>query len=99
MPRPAPQKLDAAAIQEALSSLDGWELRDAKLHRRFEFRDFPEAFGFMATVATIAQAMDHHPEWSNVYKTVEVALTTHSAGGITAKDVELARAMDGRARR
>jgi len=62
--------------------------------RKFEFRDFNEAFGFMSRVAFARQKLDHHPEWMNVYKTVDVRLTTHDAGGITANDIKMAKAMD-----
>ena len=73
---------------------DGWEIVDGKLHRVFEFADFSEAFGFMARAALVAEKSDHHPEWRNVYKTVEVVLSTHDAGGVTARDIALARAMN-----
>lgn len=82
---------------ELLPALDGWTLlaeRDA-IHRRYVFADFVEAFGFMARAALVAERMDHHPEWTNVYRTVEVTLTTHEAGGLTRRDVELARRMNG----
>ena len=69
-------------------------LDDGKLHRVFELADFRAAFGFMATCALIAEAMDHHPEWSNVWATVRVDLVTHDAGAVTELDVALARAMD-----
>ncbi|MDA0375489.1 MAG: 4a-hydroxytetrahydrobiopterin dehydratase [Planctomycetota bacterium] len=85
------------AVRAALDDLPGWSVASSKLHRRFEFADFRAAFGFMATCALIAEASDHHPEWLNVYRTVEVWLTTHDSGGITEKDVELARAMSERA--
>ena len=85
-----PVKLEEAQIQEALVGLPGWELRDGKLHREFKFADFVEAWGFMCRAALHAQAMDHHPEWFNVYSTVRVDLNTHDAGGITKLDVELA---------
>ncbi|MDP2804266.1 MAG: 4a-hydroxytetrahydrobiopterin dehydratase [Phreatobacter sp.] len=80
----------------AMASLSGWiavEGRDA-ITRRFAFRDFSEAWGFMSRVALAAEAMDHHPEWFNVYRTVEVTLSTHDAGGLTARDIALARAMN-----
>ena len=80
----------------ALASLPDWraaEGRDA-LIRSFRFRDFNAAFGFMARVALLAEKLDHHPEWSNVYDRVEVLLTTHDAGGVTELDVRLARFMD-----
>lgn len=80
----------------ALAQLAGWsavEGRDA-ITRRFTFRDFNAAFGFMTRVALKADQMDHHPEWSNVYNRVDVVLTTHDANGVTAKDVDLARFME-----
>ena len=72
----------------------GWDVVDGKLHRTFQLADFSEAFGFMARVALIAEKHDHHPEWRNVYRTVEVVLTTHDAGGVTPLDIELAKAMN-----
>lgn len=90
------EQLAAAARRQAMSELSGWSEvsgRDA-IARTFTFRDFNEAFGFMARVALVAEKMDHHPEWRNVYRTVEVVLSTHDAGGVTAKDIALARAMD-----
>ena len=89
-------KFDPAERQAALEELATWQhdvARDA-ITKTFVFRDFVEAFGFMASVALVAERMDHHPEWSNVYKTVKVLLTTHDANGLTKNDVELARAMD-----
>jgi 4a-hydroxytetrahydrobiopterin dehydratase len=71
----------------------GWDLRDNALHRELRFRDFVEAFGFMTSVALIAERMNHHPEWSNVYSKVTIRLTTHEAGGVTEKDVALAEAI------
>jgi 4a-hydroxytetrahydrobiopterin dehydratase len=79
-----------------LSSLPGWAMvegRDA-ITKTFVFRDFNEAFGFMTRVALVAEKMDHHPEWSNVYRTIVVTLSTHDAGGLTELDATLARAMD-----
>jgi len=92
MPRPA--KLTDDQMKESLASLDGWEIKEGKLHKTFTFADFVQAWGFMSRAALLAQAMDHHPEWFNVYRTVRVDLSTHDAGGITALDVELARKMD-----
>jgi 4a-hydroxytetrahydrobiopterin dehydratase len=89
--------LSEDAVRSALADLPGWDIESGKLHRRFEFADFRAAFGFMATCALIAEASDHHPEWLNVYRNVEVWLTTHDSGGITQKDVDLARAMSARA--
>jgi 4a-hydroxytetrahydrobiopterin dehydratase len=87
-------RLSAQEIEAALASLPGWSLADGKLHREFHFPDFVQAFGFMTRAALVAEAMDHHPEWCNVYGRVVVNLTTHAAGGITALDAELARRMD-----
>lgn len=89
-------KLDAAAREAALKDLPEWREvagRDV-IARKFEFKDFNAAFGFMTRVALLAERLDHHPEWMNVYKTVDVRLTTHDAGGVTEKDVRMARAMD-----
>jgi 4a-hydroxytetrahydrobiopterin dehydratase len=90
------QKLSGEARSRALARLKGWSDvngRDA-IHKKFVFADFNAAFGFMARAALVAEKMDHHPEWSNVYKTVEVTLSTHDAGGLTELDVKLAEAMD-----
>ena len=93
-------KLDQSARDAALKELKGWS-HDAKrdaIVKTFVFANFVEAFGFMTKAALVAERMDHHPEWSNVYKTVNVLLTTHDAGGLTMKDVELARAMEAAAK-
>ena len=90
------ERLSAEARNSALKGLPGWAEvpgREA-IARTFTFKDFNEAFGFMARAALVAEKRDHHPEWRNVYKTVEVVLATHDAGGITALDVELAKAMN-----
>ena len=90
-------KLVGEARKTALAKLAGWTEtpgRDA-IAKTFVFRDFNEAFGFMSRVALVAEKNDHHPEWRNVYKTVEVVLSTHDAGGLTLKDIALAEAMDG----
>ena len=82
--------------QPMLKLPPGWAYvyeRDA-IHKNFKFKDFIEAFGFMTQVALIAEKMDHHPEWTNVYNKLDVTLTTHSAGGVTQKDLTLAKAMD-----
>lgn len=89
------EKLPQAKIDEQLSSLPGWELADGKLRRQLVFGDFIEAFDFMSRVAPLAEAMNHHPEWSNVYNRVEIDLVTHDAGGITKLDFELARRIEG----
>jgi 4a-hydroxytetrahydrobiopterin dehydratase len=90
------QKLTADARKTALAGLSGWADvpgRDA-IAKTFVFKDFNQAFGFMTRAALVAEKMDHHPEWFNVYKTVQVTLSTHDAGGVTALDVKLAEAMD-----
>lgn len=87
-------KLEPGELGAALERLPGWEVRDGKLARTFRFRDFGDAFAFMAACALRIHALDHHPEWSNVYSTVKVELVTHDAKGITAKDVELAGVME-----
>ncbi len=89
-------KMSMDELIVALQGLPAWrqvEGRDA-ISRTFRFRDFNEAFGFMARVALIAEKMDHHPEWSNVYRTVDIVLTTHDAGGVTPLDIDLARKID-----
>ena len=88
--------LDATARAALPATLPGWTLvegRDA-IRRGFRFKDFSEAWGFMARVALLAEAQDHHPEWSNVWNRVEIVLTTHDAGGLSARDVRLAQAID-----
>jgi 4a-hydroxytetrahydrobiopterin dehydratase len=82
--------------KEAVGKLTGWKAVDGRdaITRQFKFADFNAAFGFMTRVALKADKMDHHPEWSNVYNKVEVVLTTHDAGGVTDKDIELAMFMD-----
>jgi 4a-hydroxytetrahydrobiopterin dehydratase len=90
------QKLSGEARKTALAGLKGWSEvkgRDA-ITKTFSFADFKEAFGFMTRAALVAEKLDHHPEWFNVYKTVEVTLATHDAGGLTDLDVTLATAMD-----
>jgi 4a-hydroxytetrahydrobiopterin dehydratase len=91
-----PQRLAPAALAQAVQALPGWTLatdREA-ITRSFRFASFSEAFGFMARAALVAERLDHHPEWFNVYSRVDVTLTTHDAGGLTTRDIELARAMD-----
>jgi 4a-hydroxytetrahydrobiopterin dehydratase len=79
------------AVAAALRELPGWELRDGRLQRTYVFADFSEAFAFMTRVALEAEKQDHHPDWSNVWNRVAIALFTHDAGGVTQRDVELAR--------
>ncbi len=91
---PITQATDAE-IQSFLAEQPNWRLETGKLHREYKFGDFVEAFGFMAQVALLAERADHHPEWCNVYSRVVVDLTTHEAGGITARDFDLAHKMEG----
>lgn len=88
-----PTLLTADELSSALAALPGWEVVDGKLRRSFRFPDFVTAFGFMTRAALVAERLDHHPDWSNVYNRVEVTLWTHDAGGLTALDVALATAM------
>jgi 4a-hydroxytetrahydrobiopterin dehydratase len=93
---PAAAKLDSARRAAALAALPGWtvtEGRDA-IARRYQFKDFNAAFGFMTRAALAAEKLDHHPEWFNVYRTVDVTLSTHDAGGLTELDIALATQMD-----
>ena len=90
------QKLAGEARKTALAKLVGWSEvkgRDA-ITKKFVFKDFNEAFGFMTRAALVAEKLDHHPEWFNVYKNVEVTLATHDAGGVTELDIKLAEAMN-----
>ena len=92
----AAEKLSDSARAEALAGLPNWanvEDRDA-IQRTFEFRNFNEAFGFMARCALVAEKMNHHPEWFNVWNRVDVTLSTHDAGGLSELDVRMARVMD-----
>lgn len=90
-------KLDDAQRALALNALPHWDYDSAALgiRRKFAFTDFAEAFAFMTRVAILAEKADHHPEWSNVYNRVEILLTTHDAGGLSQRDVDLAQAIDG----
>lgn len=84
------ENLSAHVIEERMAELPEWALRENKLYREFKFGNFVEAFGFMSQVALLAEAADHHPEWSNVYNRVNIALTTHDADGISERDFQLA---------
>lgn len=84
------EKLPPAIIEQELDRLADWDLDHDKLYRHFVFENFIEAFGFMTRVALLAEAMNHHPEWSNVYNRVDIHLTTHDAGGISERDFTLA---------
>ena len=86
-------KLTDQEIAAKLAELKGWSIEQGKLHRAFEFKDFQQAFGFMSQVALAAEKMDHHPDWSNSWNKVVVDLVTHSAGGITKNDFDLAAAI------
>ena len=90
------EKIDPSALKEALARLNGWNVVDGReaIQRTFRFKDFNNAFGFMTKSALMAEKMDHHPEWFNVYNQVDVTLTTHSAGGITDLDIRLASFMN-----
>ena len=90
------QRLSAEERKSALAALSGWSEVSGReaIARTYVFKDFNEAFGFMARAALVAEKSDHHPEWRNVYKTVEVMLSTHDAGGVTKLDIELAKAMN-----
>lgn len=90
------ERLSDSQRRDFLGALDDWSMvegRDA-IQKTFVFSNFVEAFGWMTRVALVAEKLDHHPEWFNVYKTVDVTLSTHDADGLTQKDVELAKAMD-----
>ena len=90
------EQLNEAERAEALDALADWDYDEARdaITRSFLFADFIEAFGFMARVALIAEKMDHHPEWSNVWNRVDILLTTHDAGGLSPRDIDLATAID-----
>ena len=89
-----PEQLGDDEVQLALAGLLGWSLDTGKLHREFRFKDFSEALAFMVRVGLVAEAMNHHPEWFNVWNRVRVHLTTHDAEGITELDIQLAREMN-----
>ncbi len=88
-------RLTDAEIVAALHEVPGWTQRGDGIERRYQFADFTHAFAFMTRVALLAEKADHHPEWSNVYNKVDIRLTTHDAGGISARDFALAKAIDG----
>lgn len=88
------EKLNDTEIDAGLDNLSGWTVVNGKLHKQFQFSSFVEAFGFMARVALVAESMNHHPEWFNVYNRVTIDLMTHDAGGISALDFELAKRAD-----
>lgn len=88
------KRLSDTEIDAQLAGLPGWQLKDGKLHREFRFADFSAAFGFMTRVALAAEKLEHHPDWSNVWNKVVVDLSTHDVGGLSAKDFQLAVAMN-----
>ncbi len=90
----ARHKLSDTEIQASLAARPGWTLVAGKLHREYKFTNFIQAFGFMTSAALVAERMNHHPEWFNVYGTVRVDLTTHDVGGISQLDFKLAEKMD-----
>ena len=87
-------KLSESDIDEELKKLSGWDVKDGKLHKEFQFDNFNQAFGFMTRADMEIEKMNHHPEWFNVYNRITVDLTTHEAGGITNNDVNLARILN-----
>jgi 4a-hydroxytetrahydrobiopterin dehydratase len=91
------EKLTDGEIGQALQMLEGWTLLKDRhaVFKKFSFRDFNEAWAFMTRIALLAEKMDHHPEWSNVYNRVEITLTTHDAGGISKRDIKMAQAIEG----
>ena len=87
-------KLTTLQIENEILKLSNWTVQNDKLHKQYHFDSFIEAFGFMASVALVAESMNHHPEWTNVYNRVTIDLTTHDSGGISALDFELAKRAD-----
>ena len=88
------KKLSSEEVKQSLESIKGWDLDGNHIRQKFKFNDFVDAFGFMTKVAVVAEKMNHHPEWSNVYNNVEIGLTTHDHGGLTQLDIELAKKID-----
>ena len=86
--------LTNSELNEVLKELDCWQIVDNQLSKEFKFKGFIQAFGFMTEVAITAETMDHHPEWYNIYNRVDITLTTHDSGGVTEKDITLAKAME-----
>jgi 4a-hydroxytetrahydrobiopterin dehydratase len=87
-------RLTSQEVDSRLGEMGGWSILQGKLHKEFRFKDFVKAFGFMSSAALIAEGLNHHPEWFNVYNRVVVDLTTHDAGGITALDFDFARRLE-----
>ena len=90
-----PRKLSESEIELAISDLKVWVVKDSKLHRSLEFKNFVEAFAFMTEIALRAEKMDHHPEWFNVYNKVTIDLMTHDVSGISDQDIKLAKMING----
>src|SRR5260370_30932317 len=88
-------KLTDSELHAALSGLSGWTIAEHKIHKDYKFADFVHAFGFMSTAALAIEKMNNHPEWFNVYNRVKVYLTTHEANGVTSKEIDLAKLLDG----
>jgi 4a-hydroxytetrahydrobiopterin dehydratase len=84
-------RLQAEQIHDVVAELSGWRLEDGKLKREIVFADFAAAFGFMTSMALVSEAMNHHPDWSNTYNRVEIELSSHDVGGLTARDVRWAK--------
>ena len=93
------KKLSDSEVTSGLSKLPKWKLENAKLHSEYKFADFVQAFGFMSSAALVAESMNHHPEWFNVWSTVKIDLTTHDCGGISERDFALAEKMEELARK
>lgn len=87
-------RFSEAQLKDVMAELPDWIVREEKLYRQFKFGDFVSAFGFMTQVALLAEKMDHHPDWSNVYNRVDISLTTHDLGGISMRDITLAKQID-----
>lgn len=90
----AKRKLTEEELKEALAQLPGWEVKDGKLHKTFKFQSFAQAIGWMVSVAVYADKLDHHPDWCNTYRKVEVDLITHELGALSTYDLELAARME-----
>jgi len=88
------KKLDERSIKERLDKLDGWDYKDNAIHTSFEFENFKEAFATMTRIAFEAELQQHHPEWTNVYNTLNISLSTPDAGGLTEKDFKLAHTIE-----
>ena len=89
-----PPRLTEAEVSALAAKLPGWTIKGKAIHRQMKFADFSAAWAFMARVALLAEKHDHHPDWSNSYNTVDITLSSHDAGGLTAKDVAMAQAID-----